>query len=271
MNDKKVRVISSVITFVVVGGMVIGVSKLYGHTFPFILSDKAYAAMRELDSTYDFKDTYWTGNLSRDKLDAKNRKLLAYKNKRGLDFRFRTVLSNTYNEWYDINSGKAIISRFDTATQMLAKNYLPVIRETRRTLSRQYRLLKRARERHINITHAEPPYSNHIYGLAADIYWYDTKNNKYLSISEAKAYGLWDAFYNALKTICNYLNSKNGTNYKVGWGGTWSSFKDYPHYEMSYTQFSDIKSFRNALINRYVEIMKREGYACDDAKRKCFV
>lgn len=68
------------------------------------------------------------------------------------------------------------------------------------------------------VTNARPGYSNHNYGIAVDMGVF--KNGKYLDgdkPSEA------EAFHRKAAEVAE--------KYNIEWGGSWKSFKDYPHFE----------------------------------------
>lgn len=68
------------------------------------------------------------------------------------------------------------------------------------------------------VTNAKPGYSNHNYGIAVDMGVF--KNGKYLdesNPSEAEAF--------------HRIASQVAEKYNIVWGGNWTSFKDYPHFE----------------------------------------
>lgn len=68
------------------------------------------------------------------------------------------------------------------------------------------------------VTNARPGYSNHNFGIAVDMGVF--KNGKYLDgdkPSEA------EAFHRKAAQIAE--------KYNIEWGGSWKSFKDYPHFE----------------------------------------
>lgn len=68
------------------------------------------------------------------------------------------------------------------------------------------------------VTNAKPGFSNHNYGIAVDMGVF--KDGKYLDEhkpSEA------EAFHKKAATIAE--------KYNIEWGGSWKSFKDYPHFE----------------------------------------
>lgn len=68
------------------------------------------------------------------------------------------------------------------------------------------------------ITNARPGYSNHNYGIAVDMGVF--ANGKYLDASNpSKA----EAFHREAAKIAE--------KYNIEWGGSWKSFKDYPHFE----------------------------------------
>ena len=68
------------------------------------------------------------------------------------------------------------------------------------------------------VTNAKPGYSNHNFGIAVDMGVF--KDGKYLdgnNPSEA------EMFHRKAATIAE--------KYGIEWGGSWKSFKDYPHFE----------------------------------------
>jgi peptidoglycan L-alanyl-D-glutamate endopeptidase CwlK len=68
------------------------------------------------------------------------------------------------------------------------------------------------------VTNAKPGYSNHNYGIAVDMGVF--KDGKYLDgLKPAEA----QAFHNKAAVIAE--------KYNIEWGGSWKSFKDYPHFE----------------------------------------
>ena len=68
------------------------------------------------------------------------------------------------------------------------------------------------------VTNAKPGYSNHNYGIAVDMGVF--KNSKYLDeIKPSEA----EAFHRKAAAIAE--------KYNIEWGGSWKSFKDYPHFE----------------------------------------
>jgi len=68
------------------------------------------------------------------------------------------------------------------------------------------------------VTNARPGYSNHNYGIAVDMGVF--ANGKYLDASNpAKA----ESFHREAAKIAE--------KYNIEWGGSWKTFKDYPHFE----------------------------------------
>ena len=68
------------------------------------------------------------------------------------------------------------------------------------------------------VTKAKPGYSNHNYGIAVDMGVF--KDGKYLDgLKPAEA----EAFHKKAAIIAE--------KYNIEWGGSWKSFKDYPHFE----------------------------------------
>lgn len=68
------------------------------------------------------------------------------------------------------------------------------------------------------VTNAKPGYSNHNFGIAVDMGVFE--NGKYLDGSNpSKA----EAFHREAAKIAE--------KYNLVWGGSWKSFKDYPHFE----------------------------------------
>lgn len=68
------------------------------------------------------------------------------------------------------------------------------------------------------VTNAKPGYSNHNYGIAVDMGVFE--KGKYLDASSpSKA----EAFHRKAAEIAE--------KYNIEWGGSWKSFKDYPHFE----------------------------------------
>ncbi|NBW56745.1 M15 family peptidase [bacterium] len=68
------------------------------------------------------------------------------------------------------------------------------------------------------VTNARPGYSNHNYGIAVDMGVF--KDGKYLDGSRPSEA---EAFHQKAATIAE--------KYNIEWGGSWKSFKDYPHFE----------------------------------------
>ena len=68
------------------------------------------------------------------------------------------------------------------------------------------------------VTNAKPGYSNHNYGIAVDMGVF--ANGKYLDASNP---GKAEAFHREAAKIAE--------KYNIEWGGSWKSFKDYPHFE----------------------------------------
>jgi peptidoglycan L-alanyl-D-glutamate endopeptidase CwlK len=68
------------------------------------------------------------------------------------------------------------------------------------------------------VTNAKPGYSNHNYGIAVDMGVF--KDGKYLDGSKPSEA---EAFHRKAATIAE--------KYDIEWGGSWKSFKDYPHFE----------------------------------------
>ena len=68
------------------------------------------------------------------------------------------------------------------------------------------------------VTNARPGYSNHNYGIAVDMGVFE--NGKYLDGSNP---GKAEAFHREAAKIAE--------KYNIEWGGSWKSFKDYPHFE----------------------------------------
>jgi len=68
------------------------------------------------------------------------------------------------------------------------------------------------------VTNAKPGYSNHNYGIAVDMGVF--RDGKYLDgLKPAEA----QAFHNKAAVVAE--------KYNIEWGGSWKSFKDYPHFE----------------------------------------
>lgn len=68
------------------------------------------------------------------------------------------------------------------------------------------------------VTNARPGYSNHNYGIAVDMGVF--KDGKYLDSSKPSEA---EAFHRKAALIAE--------KYNIEWGGSWKSFKDYPHFE----------------------------------------
>ena len=68
------------------------------------------------------------------------------------------------------------------------------------------------------VTNAKPGYSNHNYGIAVDMGVF--KDGKYLDGSKPSEA---EAFHRKAAQIAE--------KYNIEWGGSWKSFKDYPHFE----------------------------------------
>lgn len=68
------------------------------------------------------------------------------------------------------------------------------------------------------VTNAKPGYSNHNYGIAVDMGVF--KDGKYLDDSNPSEA---EAFHKKAAEIAE--------KYNIEWGGSWKSFKDYPHFE----------------------------------------
>lgn len=68
------------------------------------------------------------------------------------------------------------------------------------------------------VTNAKPGYSNHNYGIAVDMGVF--KAGKYLDASNPSEA---EAFHRKAAQIAE--------KYNIEWGGSWKSFKDYPHFE----------------------------------------
>jgi len=68
------------------------------------------------------------------------------------------------------------------------------------------------------VTNAKPGYSNHNYGIAVDMGVF--KEGKYLDGSKPSEA---EAFHRKAAEVAE--------KYNIEWGGSWKSFKDYPHFE----------------------------------------
>jgi peptidoglycan L-alanyl-D-glutamate endopeptidase CwlK len=68
------------------------------------------------------------------------------------------------------------------------------------------------------VTNAKPGYSNHNYGIAVDMGVF--KDGKYLDGSKPSEA---ETFHRKAAKIAE--------KYNIEWGGSWKSFKDYPHFE----------------------------------------
>ena len=68
------------------------------------------------------------------------------------------------------------------------------------------------------VTNAKPGFSNHNYGIAVDMGVF--KEGKYLDGSKPSEA---EAFHRKAAKIAE--------KYNIEWGGSWKSFKDYPHFE----------------------------------------
>ena len=68
------------------------------------------------------------------------------------------------------------------------------------------------------VTNAKPGFSNHNYGIAVDMGVF--KEGKYLDGNKPSEA---EAFHRKAAEI--------GKKYNLEWGGSWKSFKDYPHFE----------------------------------------
>jgi peptidoglycan L-alanyl-D-glutamate endopeptidase CwlK len=68
------------------------------------------------------------------------------------------------------------------------------------------------------VTNAKPGYSNHNYGIAVDMGVF--KEGKYLDGSKPSEA---ETFHRKAAVIAE--------KYNIEWGGSWKSFKDYPHFE----------------------------------------
>jgi peptidoglycan L-alanyl-D-glutamate endopeptidase CwlK len=68
------------------------------------------------------------------------------------------------------------------------------------------------------VTNAKPGYSNHNYGIAVDMGVF--KDGKYLDSSKPSEA---EQFHKKAASIAE--------KYNIEWGGSWKSFKDYPHFE----------------------------------------
>jgi len=69
------------------------------------------------------------------------------------------------------------------------------------------------------VTNAKPGFSNHNYGIAVDMGVF--KDGKYLDGSKPSEA---ESFHRKAATIAE--------KYNIEWGGSWKSFKDYPHFEL---------------------------------------
>jgi len=68
------------------------------------------------------------------------------------------------------------------------------------------------------VTNARPGFSNHNYGIAVDMGVF--KDGKYLDASKPSEA---EAFHRKAAVV--------GEKYNIEWGGSWKSFKDFPHFE----------------------------------------
>jgi len=68
------------------------------------------------------------------------------------------------------------------------------------------------------VTNAKPGFSNHNYGIAVDMGVF--KDGKYLDASKPSEA---EAFHRKAAVV--------GEKYNIEWGGSWKSFKDFPHFE----------------------------------------
>jgi len=68
------------------------------------------------------------------------------------------------------------------------------------------------------VTNAKPGFSNHNYGIAVDMGVF--RDGKYLDGSKPSEA---EAFHRKAATVAE--------KYGIEWGGSWKSFKDYPHFE----------------------------------------
>lgn len=68
------------------------------------------------------------------------------------------------------------------------------------------------------VTKAKPGYSNHNFGLAVDMGVF--KSGKYLDASNPSE-----------SEACHRRAAEIAEKYNIEWGGNWTSFKDYPHFE----------------------------------------
>jgi len=281
--DKETRefLIRTAITMGILTGVavvLIGGQKLTFGFSPYY-SERVKREMEKLDKKYHLYDTYdehelrkIKGNTWYERLDCIRSRSMERVNK--LEEPFRSIMAQALNSCYAVardgfpQPPEVVIYPTDEnfAYQLSVKKIVPLVMETKRSLARQYWLYTKT-----NNTRAEPPYSNHIIGLACDIYWYDTINGKLLGSN------LLCAFNNELSKIINARIDD-----RVVWGGKWATIKDCPHFEMNIrraiTKPSEYKDLTN-LVSQYERIatdyynaMSSMGYACkvDSATLKLY-
>jgi len=114
-----------------------------------------------------------------------------------------------------------IFSSWIAECQILAKafNYEYKAISGNRTWDEQAKLYAQGRTAPGKIiTNARPGYSNHNFGIAVDMGVF--KNGKYLDENSPDES---EAFHRKAAEIAK--------KYNIAWGGDWTSFKDYPHFE----------------------------------------
>ncbi len=208
-----------------------------------------YKILDKLDKFFGFIDTWWTYS-GGDVQYVQNKSVDILKK---LSEPFFSQFKKILYDWYVVSKlnqdrkENFIQGNYikDATTIAWAVRYIPVVRESLRTMKRQYICLKN------KTTQVEPPYTLHLYGYACDIYWYDKKNKKFITIQEAVNLNLYTLFYSHLQKIDSLIK----------YGGNWTSFKDYPHfyYDITPTKMNEVKA-------KYVKSMSDAGFICNNGK-----
>ena len=278
-KETKNFLIKTAITMGVLTGVAIAVAGTQGFIFNlpsggnWYFSRRVFNEMKKLDKKYGLFDTFnssVSGNTIREKRISIETNSL--KNIDELEEPMRSIIRRVIKDWYVVSrTGQPydIITNGSIIVIAYNKGLIPYVVETRRTLSRQYKLYTQGYGSK-SVTKAEPPYSNHVLGLACDIWFYDLKNDKFN----------W-------KDLCSlnhaiYRLIKDNLDNRIVWGGLWDNFKDCPHFEINirnaikepsrYNDLSTLVPKYEEMATDYYNAMSSMGYACkvDSATLKLY-
>ena len=122
---------------------------------------------------------------------------------------------------------KQLLDQYKEANNLLGKNVRLRFAYVYRSIEEQNKLYNQKPK----VTNAKGGQSIHNYGLAFDIVLlYDKDNNGTFESASWELNKDW-------KTVTDYFKSKG-----YSWGGDWTSFKDYPHFEVKGYKWQDLQN-----------------------------